>query len=114
MNLPTTLRPEQANVGNAVLDKESQAVGLLAAAGGFPLAVALKARALGRPVVCVAIRGLASPELEPLVRRCYWTGIGRLGRAVRCFQLQGVHDLMIAGKIEKTRYLDGRLGRSAH
>src|SRR5260370_42131978 len=105
MNLPTTLRPEQANVGNAVLDKESQAVGLLAAAGGFPLAVALKARALGRPVVCVAIRGLASPELEPLVRRCYWTGIGRLGRAIRCFQPESGPDLMMGWKNRKTRYL---------
>jgi DUF1009 family protein len=114
MNLPTTERPERVDVGNAVMDNGGQAVGLLAAAGRFPLAVAEKARTLGRPVVCVAIRGLAPPELEPLVRRCYWTGIGRLGRAIRCFQREGVHDWMMAGKIEKTRYMNGRWGGWRH
>jgi len=110
MNLPTMPQPEQSEVGSTGLDDGGRAVGLLAAAGRFPLAVAEKALTLGRPVVCVAIRGLASPELEPLVRRCYWTGIGRLGRMIRCFQREGVREWMMAGKVEKTRYMNGRWG----
>jgi len=77
-------------------------VGLLAGDGRFPFVFADKARSLGMLVVCVGIRHAAEPELARHVDRFYWTGIARLGRAVRCFRKEGVRRLVMAGKVQKT------------
>lgn len=77
-------------------------LGLLAGWGRFPFAVAEKCRNLGIPVVCVGIRRHASPELAGLVDRFYWTGVARLGRAIRCFRREGVQRVVMAGKINKS------------
>jgi DUF1009 family protein len=78
------------------------AIGLLAGSGRFPLHFARKAQGLGMPVVCVGIRHEASPELVGLVRRFYWTGIGRMGWTIRCFKREGVRQIVMAGKVHKT------------
>jgi DUF1009 family protein len=80
-------------------------IGLLAGAGRFPLAFAEKARRLGRRVVCVGLRHEAPPELRGLVHRFYWSGLGRLGRMIRCFKREGVRDLVMAGKVHKDTFL---------
>ena len=76
-------------------------VGLLAGSGRFPVVFAEKARRLGIPVVCVAIRHEAPPELAGLVDRFYWAGVARMGRMVRCFKREGVCQVVMAGKITK-------------
>jgi DUF1009 family protein len=81
----------------------SAPVGLLAGSGRFPILFAEKARQLGIPVVCVGIRHEASPELEPLVERFYWSGVARMGRMIRCFRRERVRQVVMAGKIQKTR-----------
>jgi DUF1009 family protein len=81
----------------------SAPVGLLAGSGRFPILFAEKARQLGIPVVCVGIRYEASPELEPLVERFYWSGVARMGRMIRCFRRERVRHVVMAGKIQKTR-----------
>ena len=78
-------------------------VGLLAGSGRFPIVFAHKARQLGIPVVCVGIRHEASPELIPLVSRFYWSGVARMGRMIRCFKSESVKQVVMAGKIQKTR-----------
>src|SRR5579871_3846237 len=80
-------------------------VGLLAGWGRFPLAFAHKARSVGLPVVCVGIRGEASPELVPLVQRFYWTRPTQLGRMIRSFKREGVEQIVMAGKIHKANLL---------
>jgi DUF1009 family protein len=80
-------------------------VGLLAAWGRFPVAFAQKARAVGVPVVCVGLRGLASPELAGLAHRFYWSGPTRLGRMIRCFKREGVRRAVMAGKVPKADML---------
>ena len=80
-------------------------VGLLAGWGRFPVLIAEKARSLNIPVVCVGIRDEATPDLIPLVRRFYWSGLGKLGRTIRCFRREGVRQIVMAGKIHKTRLL---------
>ncbi len=82
---------------------QCQNVGLLAGSGRFPIVFAEKARQLGIPVVCVGIRHEASPELVPLVERFYWSGVARMGRMIRCFRREGVGQVVMAGKIQKTR-----------
>jgi DUF1009 family protein len=83
----------------------SEPIGLLAAWGEFPVAIARKARAVGVPVVCVGLRGLASPELADLAHRFYWVGQARLGQMIRCFQREGVRRAVMAGKVHKADLL---------
>lgn len=80
-------------------------IGLLAGWGRFPLAFADKARAVGRRVVCVGLKHEASAELQSLVDRFYWSGLGRLGRTIRCFRREGVRRIVMAGKVHKEHYL---------
>jgi len=76
-------------------------IGLLAGWGRFPFAVAEALRSQGRSVVGVGIRDHADPELADLCEHFEWIGMGSLGRAVRCFQRQGVVRATMAGKIHK-------------
>lgn len=76
-------------------------VGLLAAAGRFPIAFAEKARLLRIPVACVGVKHLAAPELESLVDSFTWTGLGRMNRVIRWFRRAGVREIVMAGKIHK-------------
>jgi len=80
-------------------------IGLLAGWGRFPFVVAEKARSLGIPVVCVALRGMASPELKPLVTKFHWTRLGGMGRTIRLFRKGGVSRFMMAGKVHKVQIL---------
>jgi DUF1009 family protein len=75
---------------------------LLAGRGRFPFVFAEKAKSLGIPVVCVGIRGEASPELAGLVTRFYWTRVAGLGRMIRCFKRGGVQRVAMAGKVTKS------------
>jgi DUF1009 family protein len=76
-------------------------LGLVAGWGQLPFVVAEKARSLGIPVVCLAVRGEASPKLAGLVHRFYWNGVAHMGSAIRRFRREGVRRAMMAGKIHK-------------
>jgi DUF1009 family protein len=76
-------------------------VGLIAAWGRFPVAIAEKARSAGLPLVCVGLRGMAAPELAGLSHRFYWARVAQLGRMIRCFRREGVTRVMMAGKVHK-------------
>ncbi len=77
-------------------------LGIIAGAGRFPFLVADGARRAGRPVVIVALRGLAHPELRTLADRFHWSGIVRLGRWIRLFRKSGVHEAIMAGSVIKS------------
>ncbi len=77
-------------------------IGLIAGWGRFPLIFAAKARSLGIPVACIAVRNEAAPELEGLVERFRWNGIAQLGSALRFFHSAGVKRAVMAGKIHKS------------
>src|SRR5437879_5919161 len=77
-------------------------VGLLAGSGRLPMAFAEKAQSVGTHVVCVGIRGEASPQLIGLVHRFHWAGVAQLGQIIRCFKKEGVERIVMAGKIHKT------------
>ena len=80
-------------------------VGLLAGAGRFPIAFAEKARAVGRPVVCVGMRGAADPGLAGIVHRFHWAGPVQMGRMIRLFKREGVRRLVMAGKVQKANLM---------
>jgi DUF1009 family protein len=80
-------------------------IGLIAGSGRFPITFAEKMRQLGRPVVCVGLRGeAAEDELRPIVERFHWSGILRMGRMIRCFRGDGVREIVMAGKVQKSKY----------
>lgn len=78
-------------------------VGLLAGSGQFPILFAEKARAQGRPVVCVGIKYEADIVLQDLSHRFHWCGIAKLGRMIRCFRKEGVREIVMAGKVRKAQ-----------
>jgi DUF1009 family protein len=86
---------------NFMPETSVQPVGLLAAAGRFPVLFAEKARSLGVPVVCAGIRGLAPPQLADLAWRFQWVGLARLGAWIRCFKRHGCRQAVMAGKVHK-------------
>jgi DUF1009 family protein len=88
-------------LSNPLAAPNTAPVGLLAGWGRFPVLFAEKARNLNIPVVCVGVRNEAGPELIPLVKRFYWTGMGKLGRTIRCFRKEGVRQIVLAGKVHK-------------
>src|SRR5262249_19964365 len=53
--------------------------------------------------VCVGLRDEASPELASRVDCFYWTGVGKLGRMIRCFKREGVEKIVMAGKFHKVK-----------
>lgn len=77
-------------------------VGIIAGAGRFPFLVAEGARAAGRPVVIVGLRGLADPGLAAYADRFHWSGIVRLGRWIRLFNRAGVREAIMAGSVRKS------------
>lgn len=83
----------------------STPLGLLAGWGRFPLVVAEKARALGKPVYCVGIRHEADPTLAQHVDGFAWSGVARLGRIIRLFKQAGCQHIVMCGKIHKHRFL---------
>jgi len=58
-------------------------VGLLAGYGRFPILFAQAAARQGCDVICLAIRGEASPELAQLAAKFHWVGVAQLGRTIR-------------------------------
>jgi UDP-2,3-diacylglucosamine hydrolase len=80
-------------------------IGLLAGWGRFPITFANKARSVGIPVVCVGLRGAASPELAHLVERFYWCRVAGLGRMIRLFKGECVERVVMAGKVRKADFM---------
>lgn len=76
-------------------------VGLVACAGRFPVAFAEKARAVGVPVVCLGVAGLADPTLRDICPQFRWMRRASLGTIIRTFRRAGVSRWTMAGKFHK-------------
>jgi DUF1009 family protein len=82
-------------------------IGLIAGNGNFPLAFARAAKEKGLQVIAVAHEGETSPELKDWVDGIFWIKVGQLGKLIAIFKEQGVHDVLMAGGIKKTRLFKG-------
>jgi len=85
----------------------AEPLGLIAGEGEFPRLVARGARAHGRKVAVVALRGVADPELRALADWFCWRGIVQLGRWIRAFRRVGCREVIMAGRVRKTRMFAG-------
>jgi DUF1009 family protein len=75
-------------------------LGLIAGNGRFPFLVAGAARRAGRPVVAVAIKEEASPDLARDVDQIHWVGLGQLGRCIEVLRDAGVSEAVMAGQVK--------------
>ena len=82
-------------------------IGLIAGNGQFPEEFIENARARGITVSVVAIKGEASPDLQPLAANWVWVGVGQLNKMVRSLQKFGVTQAAFAGGVTRIRFLDG-------
>lgn len=82
-------------------------LGLIAGEGEFPKLVARGARSAGRSVAVVALRGCADPALRELADAFCWRGIVQLGRWIRFFRRTGCREIIMAGRVRKSRMFAG-------
>ena len=76
----------------------SSPVGLIAAGGVMPFAVADSLRARGIAVVLFALRGICDAEKVERFRH-HWISIGEIGRAIKLFRAEGCSDLVFIGTL---------------
>lgn len=86
-----------------------QKIGIIAGNGDFPLEFAKAAKRKGLTVVSVAHEDETMPELAQWSDAICWVKVGHLGKLIRFFKEQGVHDVLMAGGIKKTRLFSGAL-----
>src|SRR5574341_1479416 len=84
-------------------------IGLIAGNGIFPIEFAKAARQKGLNVVAVAHEGETSEDLAQWVDAIFWVKVGQLGKIIAIFKEQGVHDVLMAGGIKKTRLFGGAM-----
>ncbi len=86
----------------------SPPVGLIAAGGVMPFAVADSLQARGVTPVLFAIRGVCD-ERQAARFRHHWIAIGQLGRAMKLFRDEGCRDLMFIGSLVRPALSEVRL-----
>ena len=86
-----------------------QKIGIIAGNGDFPLEFAKAAKRKGLTVVSVAHEDETLPELAQWSDAICWIKVGHLGKLIKFFKEQGVHDVLMAGGIKKTRLFSGSL-----
>src|SRR3989338_3415999 len=78
-------------------------IGIIAGNGRFPFLVAREARKEGYSVAVCGVEGEADPELQACSDFFSWVKVGELKKLVKFFRSQGVHEAVMAGKVEKVR-----------
>jgi UDP-2,3-diacylglucosamine hydrolase len=86
----------------------SSPVGLIAAGGVMPFAVADSLRQRGIDSVLFALRGICDPKRVERFRH-HWISVGQLGRATRLFRAEGCRDLVFIGNLVRPALSEIRL-----
>jgi UDP-2,3-diacylglucosamine hydrolase len=86
----------------------SSPVGLIAAGGAMPFAVADSLAARGIDTVFFALRGACDPGRVERFRH-HWISVGQLGRAVKLFRAEGCRDLVFIGSLVRPALSEIRL-----
>lgn len=82
---------------------ETEAVGLLAGWGEYPVVVARSLKKQGYRVIGVGIKGHADPRLEDECDEFTMGPIGKVGMGIRFFKQHNAHHITFAGKIHKVK-----------
>jgi DUF1009 family protein len=86
----------------------SPPVGLIAAGGAMPFAVADSLAARGKASVLFALRGVCDAQGVERFRH-HWISIGELGRATKLFRAEGCRDLVFIGSLVRPALSEIRL-----
>ena len=86
-----------------------QKIGIIAGNGDFPIEFAKAAKQKGLQVFAAAHEGETLPELAQWCDAICWVKVGHLGKIIKFFKDQDVHDVLMAGGIKKTRFFSGAL-----
>jgi DUF1009 family protein len=78
-------------------------IGIIAGAGEFPAILAEECRKQGVEPVVVAIREEADPRVEEIAPNTHWEALGKVGKILKHLKGQGVEQVVLAGKVHKTR-----------
>lgn len=78
-------------------------IGIIAGNGRFPLLALKEARREGYRIAVCAIEKEADAGLSKMADSCQWVKVGELKKMVKFFRAEGVHEAIMAGKIEKVR-----------
>lgn len=78
-------------------------IGIIAGAGEFPVLMAREYTRRGFDPVIVAIEEEADKALTEVAEIVYWQPLGKVGKILKLLKKEGVHDIVLAGKVHKTR-----------
>jgi DUF1009 family protein len=81
-------------------------IGLIAGWGRFPIVVAESLKQQGYHVSCVALKDHADPELEKICDSIRWTGVAKIGQAIRFCKRSGASQAILAGKVFKLKLFE--------
>ncbi len=79
----------------------SRRVGLMAGWGRYPIVVAEALRQKGYRTYCLGVKGHADPKLAEICDEFQWTGVAKVGGAIRYFKRHSVTEVTMAGKFHK-------------
>src|SRR5260221_8201361 len=108
---PTTATGLDHEVAGAMTSKAleiSSPIGLIAAGGVMPFAVADSLIARGLNPVLFALRGACDPERVKRFHH-HWISVGQLGRAVKLFRAENCRDLVFIGTLVRPALSEIRL-----
>src|SRR5712672_4470988 len=86
----------------------SSPIGLIAAGGVMPFAVADSLAARGIAPVLFALKGACDPVRVERFRH-HWISVGQLGRATKLFRSEGCRDLIFIGSLARPALSEIRL-----
>ena len=82
-------------------------LGLIAGGGDLPRAVAESARAEGRNVFVVALRGMCGDWAKDFPHS--WVSLGEPGHALKALKSAGASDVLLAGRVERPKFSELKL-----
>ncbi len=80
-------------------------IGIIAGAGSLPLHMADEAIDRGYQVVAIAFSGFTDPAVQDRVGQVFWLKLGQVEKIISVLKSQGIHRVIMAGKIEKSSLL---------
>ena len=81
--------------------------GLIAGNGRFPFLILEAAKSQGIPMVVVAIKEEAFPEIEQETGTVHWLSLGQLGKLIKTFKAEGVTRVVMAGQVKHKQLFSG-------
>lgn len=84
-------------------------IGLIAGNGTFPLIFARSAKAKGVEVIAIAINEETSMDIEKLVSKTYWLGVGELEGLLKILKEEHIRSIVMAGQVKHKLIFDSNI-----